>query len=231
MFRKLALVSVLLVVLAILGGLAADYYLHLEPTPAKTSAELTSGPPSNRAFQPTKTVNLAGQYSIEVPDNFSSTEVPRTITNVPNYTFQVANSNQFSVALLPYLSSQSQSPGQCAVSTTYDTGVVSAPVFCEDLMLTNWFTLSNGLMAKYASRVTDMTTQCSMNSPCPVNVPQETRYAVDYVFLIPDKARQTLVEFFAGDAARLPSSHVQGFKGVAILLHDSIIPSLRPFPK
>ncbi len=231
MFRKLGLVSVLSVVLVILSGLAAYYYLHPEPTPTKASADLTSSPPSNGPYQSTKTVNLAGRYSVEVPIDFAVSEVPQNITNVPNYAFQDSNSNQFSVALLPYMSAQSQVPGQCAVSTTYDTGVVSAPVFCEGLILTNWFAIPNGLIAKYASRVTDMTTQCSMNSPCPLNVPQETRYAVDYVFLIPDKARQTLVEFFAGDAARLPSSQVQGFKGIAILLHDTIIPSLRPFPK
>ncbi len=231
MFRKLGLVSLSSVVLVVLGSLASCSSLHPQQTPAKIATELTSSPPSNPPFQSTQTVDLAGEYSIEVPNNFSFTAVPQNITNVPNYAFQDSNSNQFSVALLPYLSAQSKIPGQCAVSTTYEAGGVSAPVFCEDLILTNWFTISNGLLAKYASRVTDMTTQCSMNSPCPVQVPQNSRYSVDYVFLVPDKERQTLVEFFAGDAARIPSSQVQGFKGVAVLLHDSIIPSLKPFPK
>ncbi len=231
MTRKLRLVSLSMVVLVVLGSLASCSALHPQQTPAQTATGLTSTPSSNRPFQSTQTVDLAGKYSIEVPNNFSVTAVPQNITNVPNYSFQDSNSDQFSVALLPYLSAQSQIPGQCAVSTTYEAGVVGAPVFCEGLILTNWFTISNGLLAKYASRVADMTTQCTMNSPCPLKVPQDSRYSVDYVFLVPDKERQTLVEFFAGDAARMPSSQVQGFKGVAALLRDSIIPSLTPLPK
>lgn len=231
MSRKSRLVSLSSVVLVVLGSLASCSSLQPQQTPAKIATELASSPPSNRPFQSTQTVDLAGKYSIDVPNNFSVTAVPPNITNVPNYAFQDSNSNQFNVALLPYLSAESQIPGQCAVSKTYEDGVVSAPVFCEDLILTSWFTISNGLVAKYASRVTDMTTQCSMNSPCPVKVPKNSRYSVDYVFLVPDKERQTLVEFFSGDAARIPSSQVQGFKGVAVLLHDLIIPSLRPFPK
>ncbi len=231
MFRKLGLLCVPSVVLVVLASLAACSPLHPAQTPIKTFIEPTSGSPSNRPFQSTKTVNLAGRYSVEVPNDFAVSEVPQSITNVPNYSFQDSNTHQFSVILLPYLSAQSQISGQCAVSTTYEAGVVSAPIFCEDLILTNWFTISNGLLAKYASRVTDMTAQCSMNSPCPVKVPPDMRYSVEYVFLVPDKERQTLVEFFSGEAARIPSSQVQGFKGVALLLHDSIIPSLKPFPK
>ena len=219
--------------LVILCGLVAYYHLYLQPERrlTKTSTLLASTPQSNLRSQSTKTVNLAGKYSIEVPIDFSVAEVPGNITDVPNYTFQDSNSDQFSVALLPYVSAKSQIAGKCAVSTTYDTGVISAPVFCEGLILTNWFTISGGLVVKFDTRVADLTTQCTMNSPCPVKVPPDSRYAVDYVFLIPDKETQTLVEFFAGDAARIPSGQAQGFKGVAVLLHDSIIPSLETFRK
>ena len=231
MFRKLSLLCAPLVTLVVLGSLAACSPLHPAQTPTKTSIKPASSPPSNQPLPSTKTVNLAGRYSIEVPSDFAVSEVPQNITNVPNYSFQDPNSDQFSVALLPYLSAQSPVSGQCAVSTTYAAGVVGAPAFCEDLILTESFTISNGLLAKYASRVTDMTTQCSMNSPCPVQLPPDVRYSVEYVFLVPDNERQTLVEFFAGQAARIPSSQVQGFQGVASLLHDSIIPSLKPVPK
>ncbi len=230
MLRKFGLVSVLAVAILILGGLAA-YYLHPEQIQPVASVELASSPGSAIATQSTKTVDLADRYSINVPNDFSVTEVPKTITDVPDYAFQDSKSNQFSVAVLPYLLADSPIPGKCAVSTTYDAGMVSAPAFCEGLILTSWFSDPGGFTVKYGTQVTDMTTQCTMNSPCPVQVPPGIRYSVEYVFLVADKGRQALVEFFSGQAGRISSSQVQGFAGVAGLLHDSIIPSLRPLQK
>ena len=119
----------------------------------------------------------------------------------------------------PYLSSDSPIDGKCAVSTD------STKIYCEGITLTQSFVTSGNQKVFYGTKSDDLTLDCTMNSGCQ-HPPANQRYSITYIFVVPNQANNTLIEFWAGDAVRKPSSQVSGFEGVAKLLHDTIIPSL-----
>jgi hypothetical protein len=172
-----------------------------------------------------KEVNINDQYSIKTPSDFSMTQVPYTITNVPNYGFTGPNhQNSFSVMVSPYLSSNSPIDGQCAISTD------STKVYCEGVTLTKSFLISGFISGNqkvfYGTKYGDLTQDCTAISGCQ-HPPADQRYSVTYIFIIPRQTDNTLVEFWAADAVRKSSPQVNSFEGVGALLHDTVIPSLR----
>jgi len=175
-----------------------------------------------------KKVNIVDKYVIEIPEEFTVHENLSSLTTVvPSYRFETPNNTSFNIAVYPYTVSSSLISGKCVVSTDFDAGTTSAPIYCEELELTNLFSIPKGWTVKYGSAINDLSLLlCTMNSPCPVEVPPETRYSITYVFVIADKSRDAILEFYIGDAFRGPSNEIDGFEGLGAVLHDLIIPSL-----
>ncbi|OGN09626.1 MAG: hypothetical protein A3J46_00150 [Candidatus Yanofskybacteria bacterium RIFCSPHIGHO2_02_FULL_41_11] len=223
---------VLVVVIVILVG-AVGYFAFVkksepvaqQPTPTSTRTQPTKSPTPTSSTK-TKSIDLAGKYTVNVPVDFTVTEVSKAITKVPVYALESPDGHNISISVHSYTSAESQVPGECIVSNNFDAGKFSAPIFCEGLNLVDSFTISGNRYVKYGTVISDTSLDCTMNSPCPVKVPAETRYSKGYVFVVPDKAHNTVIEFFAGDAAREPSNSVKGFEGVSATLRDTIIPSL-----
>ncbi len=190
-------------------------------------AGVAARPSATPVTTSTKKVDIVDKYLIEIPDDFTVQELfSSPITTVPAYNFGTPTGSYFSIFVHPYAVSSSPVLGKCVVSTAFDGGATSAPVFCEGLELTRSFAIPSGWIVKYGNAVNDLSRDCTMNSPCPVNVPPDSRYSVSYVFVIADKPRATILEFYAGDAFRGPSGEVNGFEGLAVVLRDLIIPSL-----
>ncbi len=187
-------------------------------------AATSSATPSTTS---TKKVDIVDKYILQIPDEFSVHEVlTSSITTVPTYDIESPTGQSFIIFVYPYMASPSPIPGNCVVSTAFNAGTVSAPVFCEGLDLTSSFTTPSNWIVKYGYTVDDLTQSCTMNSPCPENVPPETRYLYSYVFIIPDKPRAITLDFYVSDAFRNSSNEIKGFQGLGAVLHDLIIPSL-----
>jgi hypothetical protein len=202
----------------------------LSKTPAPTLAPTyiasqTSVSPSNIKV---KKVYIVDKYAIEIPEDFTVHEnLSSTTTTVPIYRIETSNGASFDIAVQPYTVSSSLIPGRCVVSTDFDSGTTSAPIFCEGLALTNLFTIPENRTIKYGSVISDLSLLlCTANSPCPVEIPPETRYSTTYVFVFADKSLDTILEFYVGDAFRGPSNEINDFEGLGAVLHNSIIPSL-----
>lgn len=199
-------------------------------TPERTSAPTDTALPTSESLSGSKvkTVNIVDTYVIEVPEDFTVYEnLSSPTTVVPIYRFETSNHTSFNIAVHPYTVSSSPIPGKCVVSTGFDAGTPSAPIFCEGLELTNLFSIPKGWTVKYGSAISDLSLLlCTMNSPCPVEVPHETRYSITYVFVIPDKSHGTILEFSVGDAFRNSSNEINDFEGLGSVLYNSIIPSL-----
>ncbi len=175
-----------------------------------------------------KKVEIVDNYVIEIPADFTVHELLSSpVTSVPIYMVEAPDGSVFDLAVHPYAVSSNPIPGTCVVSAEFDAGETSAPVYCEGLSLTSSFTVPAGWDVKYGSAINDLTlASCTMNSPCPVEVPPESRYSITYVFVIPDKSNNIILEFYAGDMFRGPSDEIDGFQGLGFVLHDLIIPSL-----
>src|SRR6266404_5730420 len=169
----------------------------------------------------TKSVDLAGKYTIEVPLDFTAARISKDITTVPEYGLRSPDVG-ITISIYPYAFSESQIPGQCVASKDFDNGTLSAPIFCEEQNLINSFIISGNRYVKYGTEVRDTSMDCTMNSPCPIKVPAKTRYSKEYVFAVPDKSHGSIVEFFVGDAASGPTNTVNGFEGASAILHDII---------
>jgi len=74
--------------------------------------------------------------------------------------------------------------------------------------------------------VNDLSLQCTANSPCPVEVSPETRYSTTYVFVYADKSLSSILEFYIGDAFRGSTNAPGDLKGLGLVMHDLILPSL-----
>lgn len=195
------------------------------PIPLDTSAPVDTALPTSDS--PITTVSIADKYTIELPEGFTLHEnLSSAATTVPIYRIETSNGASFDVVVHPYNVSSSLAPGKCVVSTEFDAGTASAPIFCEGQELTELFTISEDRVVKYGSVTTDLSLLCTANSPCPVEVASETRYSTTYVFVIADKSHDTILEFYAGDAFRGPTNEMDGFEGLGSLLYNSIIPSL-----
>lgn len=194
-----------------------------------TTSTNTISPTSKSALNSeVQKVFISDKYVIEIPKDFTVREnLSSSTTTVPIYRIETSTGTGFDIVLHPYIVSSSPIPGKCIVSTDFDAGITSAPIFCEGLALTNSFTISENRMVKYESVISDLSLMlCTANSPCPVEVPIEKRYSTTYVFVIADKSLDTVLEFYIGDAFRSPSNEIGGFEGLGAVLYDSIIPSL-----
>jgi hypothetical protein len=199
------------------------------PIPLDTSAPVI--PPVDTALptseSPIKKVSIADKYTIEIPEGFTLHEnLSSATTTVPIYRIETSNGPSFDVVVHPYIVSSALVPGKCVVSTEFDAGETSAPIFCEGQELTDLFTISEDRAVKYGSVTSDLSLLCTANSPCPVDVAPETRYSTTYVFVIADKSLDTILEFYAGDAFRGTTNEMDGFEGLGAVLYNSIIPSL-----
>ncbi len=84
-----------------------------------------------------KRVELAGQYSVGVPTDLVVTEGPAR-----DYTFEADRPQglvRFSVAVKPYRVSERSVSGECVISRTLDSGILSGPIYCEGLTLKDSF--------------------------------------------------------------------------------------------
>lgn len=174
-------------------------------------------------------VFIVDKYVIEIPEDFTVHQnLSSSTTTVPIYRIETSNGSSFIIVVHPYIVSSSPIQGKCIVSTDFDAGITSAPIFCEGLALTNLFTIPEDQTVKYDSATNDLSSLvlCTANSPCPVEVPAEKRYSTSYVFVIADKSLDTILEFYVGDAFRSPSNEMDDFEGLGAVLYNSIIPSL-----
>lgn len=194
--------------------------------PTATPTVFDSRTPDSASNETVKKVSIFDKYTIEVPGNFTVQETLPSSMMDHSYDFETPNGIDFTINLHPYNISSSPVPGKCVVSTDFDAGITSAPIFCEGLELTDFFIVPAGWPVKYGSVISDLSLACTMNSPCPVEVSPDTRYSIEYVFVVPDKSHSTILEFFVGDAFRSPSSKIESFEGLGAVLHNLIIPSL-----
>lgn len=226
--NKLLILSMLTLIIN-----ACSSIITITPNPSTTPFTTTSIGTSSVTVESSfnvrvKKVSIVDKYVIEIPEDFIVYENLSSSTTVaPIYRIESSNGVGFDIVVHPYTVSSSLIPGKCIVSTDFDTGTTSAPIFCEGLELTDSFTVSTGWIVKYGSSVTDISqASCTMNSPCPVEISPETRYSTTYVFVIADKSLNAILEFYVGDAFRSSSNEINGFEGLGSVLSDSIIPSL-----
>lgn len=223
MKKRLPLLSIILIMNACAPMATAT------PIPSNTSTPVVAPVDTAQPISesPIKKVSIADKYTIEIPEDFTLHEnLSSATTTVPIYRIETSNGSSFDVVVHPYIVSSSLIPGKCVVSTEFDTGTASAPIFCEGQELTNLFTISEDRAVKYGSVISDLSLLCTANSPCPVEITPETRYSTTYVFVITDKSLDTILEFYAGDAFRGPTNEMDGFEGLGAVLYNSIIPSL-----
>jgi hypothetical protein len=136
--------------------------------------------PDSSSNETVKKVNIFEKYIIEVPGNFTVHETLPSSMMGHSYNFETPNGIDFTINLHPYNISSSPVPGKCLVSTDFDAGITSAPIYCEGLELTDLFTVPAGWTVKYGSVMSDLSLACTMNSPCPVEVSPDTRYSIEY---------------------------------------------------
>ena len=176
-----------------------------------TSKSLDKGLPHSSKF---KSVQLEGQYTVQVPEDFA---VKRIGGASPSYAF-VAPSPQYTTVQVVVM----RRAGIMLMDEK--TGRFRMPVQCDGALppLTDYFRISGNREAYYGWRVTDYAYECTMNSPCPLPTPPESRYMTEYAFAVLDE--QYCVEFTAMHFGS--SGKVTGFEGDGKLLRDVIVPSL-----
>lgn len=200
----------------------------ITPVVVTTSTNTVSPTSESVLNSEVQKVFIADKYVIEIPKDFTVREnLSSSTTTVPIYRIETSNGASFDIVVHPYIVSSSPIPGKCIVSTDFDAGITSAPVFCEGLALINLFTIPENWTIKYESVISDLSLMsCTTNSPCPVEVSAEKRFSTTYVFVIADKSLDTILEFYVGDAFRSPSNKIDEFEGLGAVLYNSIIPSL-----
>jgi hypothetical protein len=160
-----------------------------------------------------KTVELADKYEIQVPDYLTARRISDHVVSVPAYVFNAAPPRQSTIQVFvkPYVEVRRSSDGVAVTTAAVKPGA-------------KYFTISGNRRVYYSWSVVDNAYECSMNSPCPLNWPVESRYAALYDFTIFDKPNNSVIEFTGEHYGR--SKEVTGFEGDGKLLHDVIIPSL-----
>ena len=183
-----------------------------------------------------KWVELDSKYKIQVPADFTLGRIDPKITSAPAFYFNAnpPDHTSIQVGVLPYA-------GEILVNKV--TGKLVAPA-TGDLMcqveslpdplalraeggtppLTRYFTISGNRDVYYGCTVIDNAYECSMNSPCPLPVRQESRYTTQYAFAVFDKETRVIIEFTGSHDG--PSKKITGFEGDGRLLRDTIVPSL-----
>lgn len=171
-----------------------------------------------------KSIELADTYKIQVP---ASLEVGRSFAfSVPAYNFREYNPRGdivFDVLVLPY------SPTVAAyrlVPIDEATGLFELPFTVGGSKLTTYFKMPDGNYVYYDWNTTDSAYMCTMNSSCPVRTSPNSRYYTVYEFVVFDKRRDSIIDFFGYSFG--PSKHVKRFTGVGKLLREVIVPSLQP---
>ncbi len=222
----------LLIIALIINGCAPVVTSTPRPaiTPGASITSTNTTPPNSESTlnSGVQKVYIVDKYIIEIPEDFTVHEnLSSSTTSVPIYRIEASNGASFDIIVHPYNVLSSPIPGKCIVSTDFDAGITSAPIFCEGLSLTNLFTIPDNRIIKYESVISDLSLiPCTANSPCPVVVPTEKRYSTTYVFVIADKSLATILEFYVGDAFRSTSKEIDEFEGLGAVLYNSIIPSL-----
>jgi hypothetical protein len=164
-----------------------------------------------------KTVELAGKYTIRVPDYFAVRRTPPgKATSVPVIDFESSSHNlttRFEVLVKPY--------NEVHIGPDYKSWTV-----VRIKPGSKYFTISGGRHVYYSWSVVDNAYECTMNSPCPLNWPADSRYTAWYKFTMYDPPNNSIIEFTGGHYGRY--KEVTGFEGVGKLLREIVIPSLKP---
>lgn len=229
MNKTIALSTLIAILIYACSPLVTDAPTQSNPPASPTiSGDSVLSTPESVSSVNLKEMYIVDKYVIEIPEDFTVYEpLSNSGTETSIYRVEAPNRSSFNIIVHPYLVSPLSVPGKCVVSTDFDAGNTSAPIFCEGLELINLFTIPDGRVVKYGNVTSDLSLMlCTANSPCPVDVPIETRYSTTYVFVIADKSLETILEFYAGDAFRSPSNEVDSFEGLGAILYNSIIPSL-----
>jgi hypothetical protein len=163
-----------------------------------------------------------GHYTMHVPTGFAVTPVSATITSVPVYSFTAGTENFF-VALHPYVVSDAQKSGTCTVAAS-GSGVFPSAVYCEGNTMTSSFQTKDWRVF-YGINYSDRTMDCTTLSGC-ANPPAAERYGKTYIFVVPDVQHNMLVEFYAPTASYGASQNSDGFEGVAATIRTTVLPSL-----
>lgn len=186
-----------------------------------------------------RAVDLAGKYTIEIPSRFNCRLSPRDRYEWTIETHVCGdNANTFVVELLPYIVQPIHCSGSCVSSNgvqlkspmaaqcvvTEDTSCTISDVHCDSQVPTQGSFLISGNRGVYFGwTVYDHAGDCKTSELC---FDLETRYSVWYQFSVPDKEHGVIVLFDANWTFQQPSPTVTGFKGLAKVLRDTIIPSL-----
>lgn len=184
-------------------------FASLRMTAAQTVSRDVGQPAANL-----KTVELAGKYRMQVPAYFTMQVLPAgPVRAAPAVAF-TSNTNNiktwFQVEVQPYVG---------AFADDRSTGKLKLPA-----PLTHYFTISGNRDVYYGWTVVDNAYECTMNSPCPAQVPARSRYTAWYTFKVFDKPNNSIVEFTGAHSG--PSKEVAGFEGVGKILRHVIVPSL-----
>src|SRR5215475_271429 len=105
--------------------------------------------PDSSSNETVKKVDIFDKYIIEIPGNFTVHETLPSSMMDHSYDFETPNGIDFTIYLHPYNISSSLVPGKCVVSTDFDAGKTSTPIFCEGLELNDLFAVPAGWTVKY----------------------------------------------------------------------------------
>jgi hypothetical protein len=181
-----------------------------------------------------KTVDLAGKYTIQIPNGLNCNLSPR---DRYEWTIETYLCGDFVVEVLPYLVQpihcssscvssngvQVKSPMSAQCVITEDTSGAVSDVHCDSQVpVQGSFLISGNRRVYFVWTVYDHAEDCKIEN-C---FDPKTRYSVWYQFSVPDKEHGVIVLFDASLAFQQPSPTVTGFKGHAKALRDTIIPSL-----
>jgi hypothetical protein len=181
--------------------------------PAAT-AQVTSLPTTLKPYQ------LFQQYTIHIPDDVQIKPVgPNAAVAHTVYLMTAPNGETATVIQHPFLMEDGAKPAPCGL---VDRANQSSYIECDGMVLTQTEQLTPNFLLAFGSRSIDLAYGCTMNSPCPLDIPPESRYASDYVFVVTDDRRTTLLEWFISAA----HAGVDDKRGIVAIVRNTVLPSL-----
>lgn len=144
---------------------------------------------------------------------------PNTAVVHTVYVMTAPNGETATITLHPYLMADGTEPAPCGL---IDTANQPSHIECEGMVLTPIEQLTSDFLFFGGSRSIDLAYSCTMHSPCPLDIPSENRYISDYVFVVTDARRTTLLEWFiSGSRSREGDT-----RGIVAIVRNTVLPSL-----
>lgn len=181
--------------------------------PAAT-AQVTSLPTMLKPY------HLFQHYTIHIPDDVQIRPVgPNAAVEHTVYLMTAPNGETAAVFQHPFLMEDGTEPAPCGL---VDRANHASSIECDGMVLTQTAQLPPDFLLAFGSRSIDLAYACTVLSPCPRDIPPESRYASDYVFVVMDDRRTTLLEWFISAA----HSDVGDKRGIVAILRNTVLPSL-----